>query len=116
MVREKYRYIVLKISTPSNRPLLNLSAKPLLHAIERAAAANLNDWDYAYTIPRLQVTEFWPYLGLCIIKVLLVGKNTLYRLVPYISTINDQSCQITPLKCSGAIRKSKQWILQNKFS
>lgn len=111
MVREKYRYIVLRIDPP-----IKISERDFHIAVESVARECLSDWEYACSIPRLRIVEYYPYNSFLIIKVQHCGKDAFYNVLQKITQVDGYTCSLSSLICTGAIRKAKTWILTHKFS
>lgn len=112
MVREKYRYVVFRLECTTGRrgPV---SQKDIENAVRDYANRLLDDWEYAYSIPKLRVVEFYPSISLGIIKVPLSGYSSLKKVLPLIRAVGVSGCRISHAKTSGIIKKAKQWMLHH---
>lgn len=109
MVREKYRYVVFSAHTGKA-----LSSYDIYKSIEKYASASMSDWEYAMTIPKLKVAEYYPTMRIGIVKVLLSGLPNIRKLLTSPLKIKEESVMFSVIKVSGIIKKAKQWIIETE--
>ncbi|EIJ88889.1 hypothetical protein NEPAR06_0589 [Nematocida parisii] len=109
MVREKFRYIVF--TTHYNTAI----TPAIIHkGIHNSANSILSDWEYAMTMPKLKIAEYYPHLGIGIIKVFLSGVESIQKIFRQMIEVNDLIIRCEIIRTTGIIRKAKKWILKNK--
>ncbi|EHY66235.1 hypothetical protein NERG_00931 [Nematocida ausubeli] len=109
MVREKFRYIVF--TTKYNKELVPAD---IYKGIANSANEILSDWDYAMTMPKLKIVEYYSHLGMGIVKVFLSGVESIHKIFSQVIEVNGLITQLHIVKVSGIIKKAKKWIINNQ--
>ncbi|KAI5172636.1 hypothetical protein NEFER03_1692 [Nematocida sp. LUAm3] len=114
MVREKFRYILLKIEGLPGR--VRISEGEIYSAVEQHAKIILDQWECACVLPRMKIVEYLPYNQLLVMKMLLKGKDPFYKILKEFKGTKDYQYTLHPLKCTGIIKRIKTIIANNKFA
>lgn len=114
MVREKFRYILLKVEGMPGR--VRISEGEIYSAVEQHAKIILDQWECSYLLPRMKIVEYLPYNHLLVMKVLLKGKDPFYRVLEEFRGTKDFQYTLRPMKCTGIIKRIKSLIANNKFA
>ncbi|KAI5181221.1 ribonuclease P/MRP protein subunit POP5 [Nematocida sp. AWRm80] len=111
MVREKYRYVVIRVTTTNKGPF---NTNQLLKEIIETATNYLTDHQFSITIPKLIIADYWPYNRIVILKILRSGIPHISSLLEQIATVSNVSCTIKHIYTSGIIKKAKQWVIRTE--
>ncbi|KAI5189401.1 hypothetical protein NEMIN01_0464 [Nematocida minor] len=109
MVLEKKRYIVFTTNSSAV-----FTTQDVRKGIVNLANSELTDWEYALTVPKLKVVEYYPALRIGIAKVILSGVANIQKIFEKTVSVNESNLSVKVVRISGIIKKAKKWIAKTQ--